>query len=77
MDIIIGSVATPVAIPVADVAAASKTVQLALSPMALPPGKDGWTFRMPQSNAVMSFAMVNLMRKQGVKTVGFLGYTDA
>ena len=77
VDMIIGSVATPVAIPIADVAAESKTVQLALSPMALPPGKDGWTFRMPQSNAVMSFAMVNLMKKQGVKTVGFLGYTDA
>ena len=77
VDIIIGSVATPVAIPIADVAAESKPVQLALSPMALPPGKDGWTFRMPQSNAVMSHAMVTLMKKQGVKTVGFLGYTDA
>ena len=77
VDIIIGSVATPVAIPIADVAAESKTVQLSLSPIALPPGKDGWTFRMPQSNAVMSHAMVTLMKKQGVKTVGFLGYTDA
>lgn len=77
VDIIIGSVATPVAIPMADVAAESKTVQLSLSPIALPPGKDGWTFRMPQSNAVMSYAVIGLMKKQGVKTVGFLGYTDA
>ncbi|CAN5459689.1 ABC transporter substrate-binding protein [soil metagenome] len=77
VDIIVGSVATPVAIPIADVAAESHTVQLSLSPIPLPPGKDGWTFRMPQSNAVMSHAMVNLMKKQGVKTVGFLGYTDA
>ena len=77
VDIIIGSVATPVAIPIADVAAESKTVQLSLSPIQLPPGKDGWTFRMPQSNAVMSHAMMGLMKKQGVKTVGFLGYTDA
>lgn len=77
VDIIIGSVATPVAIPVAGVAAESGTVQLSLSPAVLPPGKDGWTFRMPQSNAVMAFAMINLMKKQGVKTVGFLGYTDA
>ena len=77
VDIIIGSVATPVAIPIADVAAESKTVQLSLSPIPLPPGKDGWTFRMPQSNSVMSHAMVSLMKKQGVKTVGFLGYTDA
>jgi branched-chain amino acid transport system substrate-binding protein len=32
---------------------------------------------MPQSNAVMAHAMVGHMKKQGIKTVGFLGYTDA
>jgi branched-chain amino acid transport system substrate-binding protein len=77
VDIIMGSVATPVAIPIAGVAAEAETVQLALSPMPLPPGKDGWTFRMPQSNPVMAHAIIGLMQKQGVKTVGFLGYTDA
>jgi branched-chain amino acid transport system substrate-binding protein len=77
VDIIIGSAATPVAIPMADVAAESGTVQLAASPAGLPPGKDAWTFRLPQSNSVMAFAMINLMRKHNVKTVGFLGYTDA
>ena len=76
VDVIIGSVATPVAIPMAAVAAESGTVQLALSPMGLPPGKDAWTFRLAQSNAVMSHAVVGLMKKQGIKTVGFLGYTD-
>lgn len=77
VDIMIGSVATPVAIPMAAVAAESGTVQLSLSPIALPPGKDNWSFRLPQSNAVMSHAMIGLMKKQGIKTVGFLGYTDA
>lgn len=77
VDIIMGSVATPVAIPIAGVAAEAETVQLSFSPAVLPPGKDGWTFRMPQSNAVMAHAMVGLMKKQGIKTVGFLGYTDA
>ena len=76
-DIIMGSAATPVAISMAAVAAEAETVQLAFSPAVLPPGKDGWTFRMPQSNSVMAHAMVSLMKKQGVKTVGFLGYTDA
>ncbi|BCO27472.1 hypothetical protein MIZ03_2360 [Rhodoferax lithotrophicus] len=76
-DIIMGSAATPVAIPMAAVAAEAETVQLAFSPAVLPPGKDAWTFRMPQSNDVMAHAMVALMKKQGVKTVGFLGYTDA
>ena len=76
-DIIMGSAATPVAIPMADVAAEASTPHLAFSPAVLPPGKDGWTFRMPQSNAVMAHAIVEHMKKLGVKSVGFLGYTDA
>jgi branched-chain amino acid transport system substrate-binding protein len=77
VDVIAGSVATPVAIPMAAVAAESGTVQMALSPAPLPPGKDHWTFRLPQSNAVMAHALVAHMKKLGVKTAGFLGYTDA
>ena len=77
VDIIIGSAATPVAAPMAEVAMESGTVQLAASPVGLPPGKDAWTFRLPQSNDVMAFAVINLMNKQGVKSIGFLGYTDA
>jgi branched-chain amino acid transport system substrate-binding protein len=77
VDIIGGSAATPVAAAMADVAADAKTVQIAFSPVALPPGKDAWTFRLPQSTAVMAHAMVEHMKKHGVKTVGFLGYTDA
>ncbi|MEN9630272.1 MAG: hypothetical protein RJA10_3500 [Pseudomonadota bacterium] len=76
-DVILGSGATPVAIPMADVASESKTVQLTLSPIGLPPGKDPFTFRLPQSNAVMANAMVGHMQKNGVKSVGFIGYTDA
>ena len=77
VDILIGSGVTPVAIAMSEVATESKTVQLALSPIGLPPGKDPWSFRMPQSNNVMANAMVAHMVKGGVKTVGFLGYTDA
>jgi branched-chain amino acid transport system substrate-binding protein len=76
-DVIIGSSATPVAIPMADVTAESGTPQIATSPAGLPPGKDKWFFRLPQSNDVMAFALVAHMKKQNVKTVGFLGYTDA
>ena len=77
VDVIMGSAATPVAIAMADIAAEAKTVQLMFSPAQLPPGKDHWSFRLPQSNSVMSYAMIEHMKKQGVKTVGFLGYTDA
>jgi branched-chain amino acid transport system substrate-binding protein len=77
VDVIIGSTATPVAIPMADVAAEAGTVQLAASPAALAPGKDKWTYRLPQSNDVMAYAVVQHMKGQKVQTIGFLGYTDA
>ena len=77
VDLIVGSAATPVGVAMADVALESQTPQLLATPAGLPPGKDTWSFRLPQSNSVMSHAMVEHMKKQGVKTVGFLGYTDA
>jgi branched-chain amino acid transport system substrate-binding protein len=70
-------VATPVAIPVAAVAEESGTPQLSWSPAVLPPGKDKWTFRLPQSAEVMAHAMLEHMKKAGVKTVGYIGYNDA
>ena len=77
VDLLLGSSTTPVAIAMADVATESKTVQLSLSPAGLPPGRDGWTFRVPHSNGVMASAVVSHMKKFGIKTVGFLGYSDA
>ncbi len=77
VDMIFGSCLTTVAAAMVDIAAESGTVQLAASPVGVPPGKDHWMFRLPQSNTVMAHAMVGHMQKQGVKTVGFLGYTDA
>jgi branched-chain amino acid transport system substrate-binding protein len=77
VDILMGSAATPVAIAMAETAAESGTPQFMFSPAVLPAGKDTWAFRLPQGNAVMAHAMIEHMKKQGVKTVGFLGYTDA
>jgi branched-chain amino acid transport system substrate-binding protein len=77
VDLIIGSCITSVAAAMSNIAAESNTVQLAGSPVGLPPGKDKWTFRLPQSNTVMGYAVVEHMKKQGIKTLGFLGYTDA
>jgi len=77
VDVIVGSVATPVAAAMADVAAEGQTVQLMLSPVNLPEGKGAWSFRMPQSTAVMAIPIVEQWKKTGVKTYGFLGYADA
>jgi branched-chain amino acid transport system substrate-binding protein len=73
---IIGSSITPVAAAMAPIATEAKTAQLAASPVGLPPGQDAWVFRLPQGNDVMAHAVAEHMKKQGIKTVGFLGYTD-
>jgi branched-chain amino acid transport system substrate-binding protein len=77
VDLIIGSTATPAAIAIAQVAADGQTVQLATSPVELAPGKDAYTFRMSQANSVMASAVAAHMKSMGVKTLGFLGYSDA
>ena len=77
VDLIVGSAATPIAAAMSDVAAEGQTVQLMLSPVNLPPGKGAWSFRMPQSTAVMAIPIVEQWKKLGVKTYGFLGYSDA
>lgn len=77
VDLIIGSCLTPVAAAMAPVAAEAKTVQLAASPVGGPNIPEAFLFRLPQGNDVMAFAVVEHMKKQGIKTVGFLGYVDA
>jgi branched-chain amino acid transport system substrate-binding protein len=78
VDLILGSAATPIAVAISSVASEAQTVQLALSPTPpAPDGKDAWTFRLPQSTAVMAIPIVEYWKKTGVKTFGYLGYTDA
>jgi len=77
VDVVMGSSVTVNAVAMAETVAESGTVQLMFSPAALQAGKDHWAFRLPQGNAVMAHAVIEHMKKQGVKSVGFLGYTDA
>jgi len=77
VDVVVGSVATPLAAAMADVCAEGKTPQLMLSPVNLPEGRGAWSFRMPQSTAVMAIPIVEQWKKLGVKSYGFLGYADA
>jgi branched-chain amino acid transport system substrate-binding protein len=77
VDVVMGSSVSVNAIAMSDTVAESKTPHLAFSPAVLQAGKDSWMFRLPQGNAVMAHAVIEHMKKQGIKTVGFLGYTDA
>ncbi|MCV0396564.1 MAG: ABC transporter substrate-binding protein [Rhizobiaceae bacterium] len=75
-DLLIGSSATPATIAVAGVAAETKTPLITLAPVGLPEESEEWTFRAPQAVDQMASAIVDHMKANGVKTLGFIGYAD-
>jgi branched-chain amino acid transport system substrate-binding protein len=77
VDAIMGSVSVPSTTQVAQIATETKTPMIALSPVALPPDKLGWVFVVPQPVALMMSAVVEHMKAKGVKTVGYIGFSDS
>ncbi len=77
VDMIFGGSITTVSAAVAPVAFDAKTTQISIAPVGVPPDQERWVFRLPQGFSVMAHPIVEHMKKSGVKTIGFLGYTDA
>jgi branched-chain amino acid transport system substrate-binding protein len=75
VDAIIGTSNTPGSLAVAEVANESKTPQIALAPFT--PKQIQWVFPLPQSVAVMSTALFEHMKQSGIKSLGFVGFSDA
>jgi branched-chain amino acid transport system substrate-binding protein len=77
VDMILGSCITATSAAIAPVANEAKTVQLSAAPVGVPPDLESWVFRLPQGFNVMAHPIIQHMKKTGVKTLGFIGYTDA
>jgi branched-chain amino acid transport system substrate-binding protein len=77
VDMVFGGSITTVSAAVAPVAAEARTTQISIAPVGVPPDQERWVFRLPQGFSVMAHPIIEHMKKSGVKTVGFLGYTDA
>lgn len=77
VDLLLGGSITTVSAAIAPVAADAKTAQISVAPVGVPPDQERWLFRLPQGFTVMAYPIIEHMKKAGVKTVGFLGYTDA
>ena len=75
-DAIIGSSTTANSAAMVDAASESGTPLLALAPLDLPPEKNKWVFRLPQTNALMAKALIDHMTAHGVKTIAFIGFAD-
>ena len=80
IDILIGSSATPATLALVDVAAETTTPYCGMVPtggVVRPMNeKRKWAFKAPQDDAIMAEALADHMVANGVKSVGFLGYTD-
>lgn len=77
VDAIMGSVSVPSTTQIAQIANETKTPMIALSPVALPPDKLKWVFVTPQPVELMMGAVVDDMKKKGIKTVGYIGFSDS
>ncbi len=81
VDVILGSSVTPNSLAMIDVVAEAKVpmVTLAASSKIIEPmdDKKKWVFKTPQNDSLMAGAIVDHMAKNGVKTVGFIGFSDA
>jgi branched-chain amino acid transport system substrate-binding protein len=81
VDVILGSTITPNSLAMIDVVSEAKVpmISMAASAKIVEPvdAKKAWVFKTPQNDIMMSQAIVEHMAANGVKTVGFIGFSDA
>lgn len=81
VDVVLGTSVTPASLAMSDVAAETGTPMISVAANAkLVEPVDGprkWVFKTPQNDALMATALADAMVKQDVKTLGFIGFSDA
>ena len=81
VDVIVGSTITPASLAMIDVAAESETpmISMAASRAIVDPvdAKRRWVYKTPQNDAQMSTAIAEHMTNNNVKTVAYIGFSDA
>jgi branched-chain amino acid transport system substrate-binding protein len=78
VDAMMGSTGVPSALAMTQVAAESKTPLVSLTPLAgLAPDRLQWTTVVPQETGLMMSAVAQHMKAKGIKTAGFIGFSDA
>lgn len=81
VDIILGSSTSPNSLAMIEAAAEGQTpmISMAASARIVEPidANRRWVFKTPQNDIMMSLAIATHMADNGVKTVGFIGFSDA
>lgn len=77
VDVIVGSNSVPVTRAMMQVAGESRIPLISLGPIEFNAADDPWTFSVPQPIPLMIGAVLEHMKRNGVKTVGYIGFSDA
>ncbi|HEU4351608.1 MAG TPA: ABC transporter substrate-binding protein [Burkholderiales bacterium] len=77
VDVVMGSNGVPSSLQIAQVATETQTPYLCLTPINVKPDQYKWTFSVPQPTELMMSAVAEHIKMNGVKTVGFIGFSDA
>jgi len=76
VDALMGSNGVPSAVQMAQAAAEAKVPMIVLTPALLSPQVLHWSFIIPQSTELMMGAIARELKQKGVKTVGYIGFSD-
>src|SRR3954470_22699 len=76
-DIIMGSSTTPPSIAVSNVANEANIPHFGLAPFPITPERAKWSVSMPQPIPIVGKVMYDHMKKNNIKTVGYIGYSDS
>jgi branched-chain amino acid transport system substrate-binding protein len=76
-DIIMGSSTTPPTVAVSNVANEAGIPHFGLAPFPISPERAKWSVAMPQPIPIMGKVIYEHMKKNNVKTVGYIGYSDS
>ncbi|MFL6660849.1 MAG: ABC transporter substrate-binding protein [Rhizobacter sp.] len=77
VDLLIGTSGVPGALAIAAVARETKTPLISPTPVTVPADDGGWTVTVSQPFPLMVAAVVEKMKQSGVKTVAYIGFSDA
>lgn len=77
VDVIIGGSITPSSIAVAQITSTAQIPFLPNAPVRFGDSRDEWLFNVPPPPIKWIVPTVKEIKKRGVKTVGFLGFSDA
>src|SRR6188768_2179878 len=76
-DIIMGSSTTPPTVAVSTVANEAGIPHIGLAPFPINEARAKWSVGMPQPIPIMGKVLYEHMKAHGIKTVGYIGYSDS